>query len=292
MNIRFKLWGVPVVCLGLLAPGAWAQTALFAVETSVSTISPCPSFCGGPGLASAFDSDGGIGQSTSNALLNNADGNGRAFADLSGPTELPILKAEAFSNAQTASTRSSRVAAHAFGLQGFYVGGTSYSLDVTLSGIANDVPAAGAGVFNEDGSIVAHVMVIRDEDPGTDIAFSSDYASMKFEYIPSSDLTLLAEIFHPSGLTSLVIPADNTFHNLATTINVTGLLPGELIYVWASLSASGTRGGFGDAYSTLTMQFQDPTGLSHVAAIPEPAEYLMLLAGLGVLGAAKRRKRS
>lgn len=280
-------------CLSLVADPAQA-TAVFSVETGVSTISPCPSFCGGAGGAFDSDLDGGTGLTTSSSSLDNVDGDGRAQADLIGPTDLPILRAEAFSHAQALPVRSSRVAAHAFGLQGFYVTDSTLSLDITLTGIANDVPEPSAGVFNEDGDAVAHVMIIRDNDPGSDIDFTSHYPTMKFEVIPGSgDLELLADAINPVGQATLTIPPDNTVHSVSTTLTVLGLVFNELIYVWADLGVSGTRGGFGDAFSTLTMEFQNSNGLSHdLHPVPEPSIGVMMLVGFGVLGRAARCRRA
>ena len=267
---------------------ASAQTAIFSAETSVSTISPCPSFCGGFGGASDFDSDGGIGMTVSTSSLHNVDGDGEARAELIGSSDLPVLRAEAYSHAEALPVRSSRVAAQAFGLQGFYVTGSSYTLDITLTGIANDVPEPNASVFNEDGDAVAHVMIIRDNDPSTDINFTSHYPTMKFELIPGSDLELLVETFGGTGQT-LVIPPDNTVHSVSDTLTVTGLTHGELIYVWADLVTSGTRGGFGDSFSTLSMEFEDPTGLSHTPPPPIPEPGTLALLALGVPLLARRR---
>ncbi len=287
---RNVLAALPALCLFLTGNPALAATAIFATETDVTTLSPCPSFCGGFGGAFDSDSDGGEGFVTSYSSLNNADGDGQARAELNGPTELPVLNAEAFSHAEVLPQRSSRVDANAFGLQGFYVGGTSYALDITLSGIANDVPEPNPSVFNEDGSVVAHVMIIRDNDPGSDISFTSHYPTMKFELIPGSgDLEILADAVDGLGQATLVIPPDNTMHTVTTTLTISNLVPNELIYVWAGLTASGTRGGFGDSFSTLTMAFQDPAGLSH-NPIPLPAGVWLFGAGLAALAGVRRRR--
>lgn len=291
-----KAIGLMLVCLvgcAAVSKHATAQTATFAVETGVSTISPCPSFCGGSGGAFDSDIDVGVGLTTSMSSLNNADGMGNAQAELLGPGELPILKAEAYSHVEALPQRSSRVAAQAFGLQGFYVSDSSISLDVTLSGIANDVPNV-AAVFNEDASLTAHVMIIRDNDPSSEISFTSHYPTMKFENIPGSpDLELLADAVTGSGAASLVIPPDNTVHSVSTTLTAAGLNYGDLIYVWAEVSASGTRGGFADGFDTLTMQFQGSPMLSHdpLPPVPEPATGWLMVGGLLLTQLATRDRR-
>ena len=284
--MRLRIFGVFIcvsVCLTSATQISLAQTATFAARTAVSTISPCPSFCGGPGGISDFDSDGGVGFTTSSTSLLNIDGMGNAQAELLGPADLPILKAEAFSNAESPGVRSSRVAAQAFGLQGFYVPDPNYSLDITLTGIALDEP----GSSNIDGSLQANVMIIRDNDPNTEIEFSTDYASMRFEFLGGfSDLELLADSVDGLGQSTLVLPADNTVQSVSTTLNAAGLNYGDLIYVWAQVTASGTRGGFADGFDTLTMQFNGLPTLSHdpLPPIPEPTTGLLLLSGLLVVG--------
>jgi hypothetical protein len=272
-------------CLVLPRATALGQTAVFSAESGVTTLFPCPSFCGGPGSRFENDSDGGVGMMSSFSSLNNVDGIGNARASLSGPTELPILSAEAFSQS------NSRAAAQAFGMQGFYVNSSEYSLDITLSGIAMDNPAPGN---NADGSAVANVMIFRDNDPGTDVVPTSHYATMKFEVIPGSgDLELLADAVNGSGLATLTISPDNSVHSVSTTLTVSGLEINELIYVWAEVLVGGTRGGFGDAFDTLTMEFQNPQGLSHTPhpVIPEPTSVFLMLLGTAGLIAARRNRR-
>jgi hypothetical protein len=260
-------------CLVLPPLAALAQTAVFSAQTGASTLFPCPSFCGGPGSRFQNDSDGGIGMTASTSSLNNIDGLANALASLDGPTELPILRAEAFSQSNSSAV------AQAFGMQGFYVDAPEYSLDLTISGIALNDPAPGS---NADGSVVANVMIFRDNDPSSDVFPTSHYATMKFEVIPlSGDLELLADAVEGPGLPTLTIPADNVTHSVSTTLTVTDLNVNDLIYVWANVIASGTRSGFGDAFDTLTMEFQNPQGLSHSPhpTIPEPASAILTLLG-------------
>lgn len=273
---------IVALCLSRMSTVVSAQTAIFSAETGVSTSSPCPSFCGGAGGAFDSDFDGGIGLTMSSSSLNNVDGSGQALSELNGQMELPVLKVDAFSHEQALPQRSSRVGAQAFGLQGFYAAGSSYSLDINLTGIANDVPEPSPNVFNEDGSVVAHVMIIRDNDPNSDISFTSHYPTMKFELIPGSDLEILADSVNVAGQATLVIPPDNTVHNVSTTLTAADLNFNDLIYVWTDLNASGTRGGFGDAFSTLTMQFQNSQGLSHTPHPPVPEPSALALGLLSV----------
>jgi len=76
-----------------------------------------------------------LGFTTSFSTLSNGQGNGQAQTDLNGPTELPVLRAKAF------SLPTANASAQAVGMQGFFYngGGTgTYDLDVVLTGIAND----------------------------------------------------------------------------------------------------------------------------------------------------------
>ncbi|WP_425400963.1 hypothetical protein [Aeoliella sp.] len=235
---------------------------------------------------SEFDLNGGEGHLMSQSSINNADGITNSLASLSGPTELPVLRAESY------SFSNSRASAEAFGMQGFYVTEPEYTLDVALAGIALDVPEPTIDTFNEDGSAVAHVMIFRNNDPSSDFYYTSHYPTMRGEAIPGNpNLELLAESVDGSGLQELVITPDNQVHIVGTTLTATGLQPNDLIYVWASLVTSGTRGGFGDAFNTLTMEFEDPVGLSHSPhnLVPEPTS--LVLAGCLVSLVAFRRLR-
>ena len=253
--------------LATASGGAVAQTA-FAAQTSISTISPCPSFCGGPGGQFDFDSDGGEGFTSSQSSLTNPDGSGRAEAVLTGPVALPVLRAEAFAS----TVRSSEVQASAAGMQGFHVGADglpSYSLALALTGQAT-------------GKVQADVLVFRDLDPGSLPSFTADRSSMEFEVIPlTGDLELVHSL-------TLALPADGTARSTDATLDIDGLATGDLFYVWARLSAQGRNGTYGDAYNTLHLSFTDATGLSQTAPVPEPGTWLMLAAGLAALAWRRR----
>lgn len=248
---------------------AAAQTAM-AAQTGVSTISPCPSFCGGSGGQFGFDIDGGEGFTSSQSALSNIDGDGRAEAVLTGPVALPVLRAEAYAS----TTRSSQVQASATGMQGFYVGAdglSSYSLGLALTGQAT-------------GTVRADVLVFRDFDASSLPFFSTDVGTMDFEVIAlSGDLELLQRL-------TLTLPSDGAAGSVNADLAIEDVAVGDLFYVWAQLSATGRNGTYGDAYNTLHLSYADATGLSQTAPVPEPGTWLMLAAGLAALGGCRSRR--
>lgn len=253
--------------LGAASGGAAAQTT-FAAQTGVSSISPCPSFCGGPGSQFGSDFDGGAGFATSQSALSNIDGNGRAEVTLTGPVSLPILRAEAFAD----PLRSSQLQASATGMQGFYVGAgglSTYTLELALTGQAT-------------GSVRADVLVFRDLDPLSPAQFSSDVGTMEFEVIAlSSDLQLVDRA-------TLSLTANGSAQSVPGALDIDALSVGDLFYVWAKLSATGRNGTYGDAFNTLNLSYTDATGLSQLAPVPEPGAWIMFAAGLAMLAARRR----
>jgi len=133
--------------------------------------------------------------------------------------------------------------------------------------------------------VSADVAIFRDHDPLTAPGFSSDPGTMIHEVIAlTPDLELYDRV-------TLDLPADGTLQLATGQIATGSLAEGQLFYVWASLRVSGLRGTYGDAFDTLTMDFQDASGLSHTGVVPEPATAATLLAGLGLLAWRRRRVR-
>jgi hypothetical protein len=252
----------------VVALPAHAQDS-FAVQTATSTGYPCPSFCGGPGGRFDFDGDGGIGFTSSASSLSNIDGNARAEAQLTGPTSLPVLRAEAFSNA------NSSAGASAAGMQRFWLGDgslDSYTLTAALTG-------------NATGNVEANVILFRDNDPDSPAPFHPDYGTFRFEVLAGNDdLEILA-------LATLTLPATGAAESASAELQAEGLSFGDLVYVWADLNAFGIRGSYGDAFNTLNLEFSNAAGLSQTRPpIPEPGTWGMLALGLG--GLVWRGRRS
>ena len=264
--------GLKGVCrgaaIGALLTGISAgANAEWGVSTGVVTLSPCPSFCGGQGSAFGNDSHPNLFGETSSSTLTNQDGSGTASATLFGTHQLPDLKADALSHAQNGAQRSSLVTAQATGMREFVYDGASSvtSLNVVLTGSA--VSAAGV-----PGSVVAQIVAVK----GLDVPFSTSFGTFVFEIIPlTPGLTLIDTL-------ELEIPANQGSTSVTGAINI-ALDPGDHLFIWANLVASGTRGGSGDASHTLTSSFSSAAGLTAVTAVPIPAALPLMLSGLGLL---------
>lgn len=242
-----------------------ANAATQAAQADASTISPCPSYCGGFGGVFDFSTDGGVGFTSAYTTLNNPDGDAQAGAGLDGPSLLPVLGAEGFSGPD------SMAVGQATGLQKFaYSGlGTSISLDILLAGEASAPDPADAFVR---GSVV--VMI------GSSLPFfTTDFGTLVFEVVPgSAGLDLL-------GASEISLDVNAGPQSKTDSISFS-LNSGDEILVWASLIAGGTRSGFGDAFDTLTMSFSDPSGITP-APLP-PAVVLLAPALLWLRTFARR----
>lgn len=238
----------------------WGTTA------STSTAS-CPSFC------TSFNfgpSDGGTETPSAASTVSDSRGNAAAEAqlDASSGISLPRLRAEAYVTGSGSSSAFGR----AVGVEGYTNTGptaVTLDLDITLTGSVFDpTPADG------DTSIEADINVFG----GPGFLFGFDYGTLVFE-LGVEDV----------ASSSVSLGAGDT---LATDVLSFTVQPGESFFVQAQLSASAERDlSWADSFSTLTLAFQDPAGLTSASGtvVPEPGTALLFMLGLGGLSRSGRR---
>ncbi len=267
---KSRLLATAFVCFITSGIFTSAHAATWGAEASVSTISPCPSFCGGGGGMFDYSSDGGEFSTTAYTSLNNIDGNGQASASLSGPTLLPVLGAEGFSGPD------SRADSLAVGMLGYtYAGATAMtiSLDIVLEG------EVGGTIDILDAWVRSDVAVIL----GDVNYYTTHYPTFIYEVVPGTPgLSVLGE-------SRLSLDLNAGPQTLMGSISFT-LDPGDEFFVWAGLEAGGVRDGYGDAFSTLSMSFSNDSGITP-NIIPVPAAIWLFGSGLiGLIGIARRKQ--
>ena len=247
-------------------PGGPVDLTQWGTTASARTAS-CPSFC----TSFAFGpSDGGQEEASASTNFSDSRGDaaGAAMLDASSGISLPTLRAQAF---VTGSGTSSAFGS-ALGVEGYTYNGASartFDLDIMLTGTVFDpTPADG------DTSIDASVSVFG----ASFFEFGFDYASLVFEFgvtdLGTSDLTLL------NGNTS----ASDT---LTFTVQ-----PGQSFFIQTTLGASAERDmSSADAFSTLSLAFQDANGLTAASGtvVPEPGTAILFALGLAGLAQSGRR---
>ena len=160
--------------------------------------------------------------------------------------------------------------------------GTSWALDhYTYSGadttkhlsisLTGSVTAPNTPTFNEiHGDVYVFSASELPSDPGT------------------SNLSgYFGEIIHTYQASSLALGPSNSFAAGTIDINLTN---GDAFYIFARLDTSAANGGSAISMNSLGLGFDSNAGLSAASMVPEPSEWAMLLAGLGLMGFAARNR--
>ena len=237
----------------------------YGVSAGASTASNCPSYCTSAG-GGDFQNDNDGGEFSASAYaFENSYAEGEAYAALNGMTYLPTLKVQASSDAgrQGRST--------AFGIQGFTYSGaaTTINLDFNLHGSVGDNPSGYS--YNV---LEARVAVLK----GSQLDYYADFGTLVYEVAFDLDKLGIESVFINDGI-NIDAPGFISFD----------IADGEDFYVVAELSAVG-QNGYADAWNTLTLEFDDATGLQAASVVPVPAAVWLFGSGLlGLVGVARRK---
>jgi hypothetical protein len=237
----------------------------YGVSAAASTASNCPSYCTTAGGGDfQYDNDGGE-FNTSAYAFENSYAEGEAYAALNGMTYLPTLKVQA------SSDEGRQGSATAFGIQGFTYSGaaTTINLDFNLHGSVVDNPTGYTG-----NTLQASVAVLK----GSQLDYYADFSTLVYEVAFDLDTLGIESIFINEGI-NIDMPGFISFD----------IADGDDFYVVAQLRATG-KNGYADAWNTLTLEFDDDTGLEAAGVVPVPAALWLFGSGLlGLVGVARRR---
>lgn len=200
---------------------------------------------------------------TADALVSitGTDGQTQAYADYSGDSFLPTLKAYA------ESTSDSQTWAHAAAVQGFNYTGTeasTFTLDINLHGSESG-----------DGYIKSSIGIIIGSNP--DIFYwASSFGTAYYEPNDGNSQGGISDLWVNNGTDV------NTSESLSFEIAA-----GESFFVLSHLTAI-AENGIADAMNTLTMSFDDSTGLQSVygitdsVSVPEPSTFMLFFIALTI----------
>lgn len=262
----------------LLLSNAAANAAVlgWGAATTNSTASNCPV----NGLCStqnngdfAYNGAGGEGQ-TSASSSETSYGTSDASSTLSGTAYTPTLRAYALAD------DAGGAFALAMGVQGYTYSGAAktITLDLSLTATIDDGSEGRAEAF-------AKIAVVFADQ----LDFYTDFGTAVFEAAPTDSVQAISQ-------TDLRITSSTNGNSHSLSFDV---MDGDEFLVWAGLEAKSWRGAEADAFSTLTMMFDDPTGLAAagtppvVGAVPLPAGAWLFFTGIAALaGIARRKQRS
>lgn len=218
----------------------------FGTHASAGTASNCPSFCTSAG-GGDFQSNSAGGEFSTFAFAEEMSyGLGRAQAAFSGASYLPELKVLA------SAEEGRRGEGTAFGVQGYtYTGpAKNLTLNISLDGSITDNPS---GYTNN--TLGASIAVLK----GSSLDWFPDFATLVFE--------VAGETTTQAGVVQMFL--SNPGLNQSTTDSISfDIDSGEEFYVVTEMTATG-QNGIADAWSTLTVTFDDDSGLTP-AIVPEP----------------------
>lgn len=239
----------------------------YGMHASVATASNCPSFCTtANGGQFSRDSDGSEFAASAFAE-DTAFGIGRAEASVSGSAFLPNLRAIGSSAVGKSGEGSS------FGVQGYgYSGAATKTIDLDINLHATVTDGASGYTANSAGASVA---VLK----GSTLGWSTDFGTLVFE--------IAGETTSELGLENLSLNAASISNDDSATISFS-IDPGDNFFVVASLRAR-AKNGSADAWNTLTLDFDDDTGLTPTL-VPEPR--CCWIAAMATLLLAFRRRAS
>lgn len=253
-------YGIPAITNAAILNG-------YGTHASAGTASNCPSFCttanGGD-----FQSDSAGGEFSTSAFAEESSyGLGRAQATLSGSSYLPELKALGSSDV------GKRGAGTAFGVQGFIYSGPAknLTLDMNLDGSITDNP-----VGYTSNTLGASIAILK----GSSLDWFPDFATLVFEVAGSTTTQV--------GVVQMFLSEPGLNQSTSDSISF-DVEPGDEFYVVTELNASG-QNGTADAWNTLTLNFDNNSGLTP-AAVPEPTS-LAVFATAIVLMLGHRKKTS
>jgi hypothetical protein len=266
-----------LTAIAAIAVPQQASAAFFAAKTAVSTISPCPSYCGGPGAIFEYDIDGGVGVGSSQSLVPaGVNGTGASAAHLNGGgLALPTLGADAFSEAD------SRVSANGAAMNSYTYSGapSTFTMLTTLHGHVTN------GTHAYDGNLSSNLEVVM----ANDLDFASDFGTFHYEIVP---LTPGATSLGTSSINFRALNLVDSGPQSVTDSLTFTLEDGDMIFIWSNLLATGTRSGVAVGGHTFTAEFTagNVDGLTP-SYVPVPAAVYLFGSGVVLLGGLMRRNK-
>jgi len=294
-NTRYALMSLGSLCLFALSQGAAAVPLDDWATGATSAVFDCTSMTA---LECALGTDnrtdgpegGGLMQASASSDISQAPTNARAYAELdpAAGVAVPVLKAEAYSG-----TTGGGAVAGAFAVEAYTnISGSdqSYTLDFFLDAMVWDPTTDN---LLDQGTVVTGIGMVVTADSGL-YSFDADFEAV------IEDL-LIQGLSHPTDVYATDLealtahPNDGSVQNLQTSLSF-DLADGQSVYVLTLLSAQAMRDqSYADAYSTMTAQFRDTTGLvsqsnAGPADVPEPAPLGLVLLGTMLLLAGRRSR--